>query len=201
MQSYLQYRRIRQQLEAQINPDEDKPTKEPELEQPGQEAAGERPRSSLSGTLEMSQHLVRLDMENPGEIERADFEVEIGEGDIATIHTREAMGNQVNLRVTGVPRDDGDKILVVSFEGNDDPMDPHNWPYRQKLIYTVIISLAGAAVEFGTVVDSHAFRELSIGYGHHRQVRFLIVGTETAVPSLSPIYGVTMPLTDHQGSI
>ncbi|KAL1968701.1 hypothetical protein VTN77DRAFT_1527 [Rasamsonia byssochlamydoides] len=195
MQSYLQYRGFRKQLEAQIAQEDQEKPSEPDNREDGQDqgvSPGEEGRTGRSRnigqsrTLRISPHSVRLDMEPTGDIDQVDFQTEI-EGDVSTINTREAMGNTASLMVTGIevpptqtatndiPGGD-DKIVVVSFEGEDDPMDPHNWTLPRRLVCTFIICLTGATVEFGTVIDSPHLEQIEQGVGSHREPGYLLTG-------------------------
>ncbi|KAL2219667.1 major facilitator superfamily domain-containing protein [Thermoascus aurantiacus ATCC 26904] len=195
MQSYLQYRGFRRQLETQIvQEDQEKPSKpdgrgdsQDRGVSPGEEGRTGRSRNvGRSRTLRICPHSERLDMEPTGDIDQADFQTEI-EGNVSTINTREAMGNTVSLTVRGVevpptqtatndiPGGD-DKMLVVSFEGEDDPMDPHNWTLPRRLVCTFIVCLTGAAVEFGTVIDSPHMEQAAQGVGTQLEPRYLLTG-------------------------
>lgn len=54
--------------------------------------------------------------------------------------------------------DDGDedmeKILLVTYEGDTDPMDPHNWSFACRAAYTTLLGCVSTAVLFSSTIDA-----------------------------------------------
>ncbi|CUM67337.1 uncharacterized protein PRCAT00005030001 [Priceomyces carsonii] len=48
------------------------------------------------------------------------------------------------------------EIYMVTFDGPDDPLHPHNWPFRKKLILCVIVALSALALTLGSAMYSTA---------------------------------------------
>ncbi|KAJ5911443.1 uncharacterized protein N7473_000746 [Penicillium subrubescens] len=122
-------------------------------------------------------HTARSHMDRDGDVKRVDMEPEFNV-DPYTINSRDTIGGEVDIVVTGVeraryaeqgvdgvfegveydtPRVSGDEavddtgaeedklnIIVVSYDGDIDPMDPHNWSFVRRFACTTLVSLLGA---------------------------------------------------------
>lgn len=53
---------------------------------------------------------------------------------------------------------------TVSFEGIDDPLHPHNWPMKRKLIICAVLGFNTAVVAFGSSIYSPVISEISKKY-------------------------------------
>lgn len=138
-------------------------------------------------TLE-PRHTARSHLERNGDLERADLDPDV-QADPYTINTRDSIGASVDMMVTGVERqrpanegpdnvsdgapngvpDTGDspqdkKLIMVSYEGDCDPMDPHNWPLLRRLWCTALMSLLGAVTFGSTTIDASALASLRATY-------------------------------------
>lgn len=176
MQSYFQYKRIYKQLEKQIVTKYEKPddvwTSEGrysytggEIESHPQEAASEEAarrasehghRTTMTGPAFLPRHSARQHLERDGDVERADYDPEI-QADPYTINTRETLGDRTNLMLTGVERaggEYGEKRIVVTYEGDTDPMDPHNWTFWTRVGCTVVVSLMAFTILWSSTIDS-----------------------------------------------
>ncbi|KAJ5092659.1 hypothetical protein NUU61_007529 [Penicillium alfredii] len=138
----------------------------------GEEDEGARRRKEhgnltpMSGPAFLPRHSTRQHMERDGDVERADYDPEI-QPDPQTLNTQETLGGTTNMMLTGVERPadgvaDGatddlaqkDKFIVVTYEGDYDPVDPHNWPFFLRLGYTIIVSLIALTMLWATTIDS-----------------------------------------------
>jgi hypothetical protein len=50
-----------------------------------------------------------------------------------------------------------DRLIVVTFEGDCDPIDPHNWPVPRRLACTALLSLTAATMLWATTIDAVVF--------------------------------------------
>lgn len=200
MQSYLQYRRFYQELEKQIVIKREKPDnvwtherrywykndeicsnpRDPEDGAPAERRRTHGHQTAIGGPRFEPRHTTRSHLERDGDVERADLDPEV-QADPYTINTRDAIGGDVDMMVTGVERQrptsqgsnnghrsvpDGnpdidaerdsseqEKQIMVSYEGDCDPMDPHNWPFPRRVRCTVLISLLAAVTWWSTTID------------------------------------------------
>ncbi|KAJ5172105.1 hypothetical protein N7492_004698 [Penicillium capsulatum] len=250
MQSYLQHRWIKKQLERQYVVKHDEPNDvwtherrywygEGRLHSEDRESGEDRgasrrrehgQRTRVSGPTLEPHHTARSHLERDGDVERADVDPEF-ETDPWTINTRDSLGGGADLMVTGVERDrrrrtreldgetlDGDavdgqnekkqKLIVVTFEGDTDPMDPHNWSTTRRVLVTLLVSFLGAIVLWSSTIDATAltstqklFRTsfelqtlptalflICLGFGS------LITAPLSEVVGRNPVYLVCLPL-------
>lgn len=135
--------------------------------------------TAIGGPAFEPRHTTRSHLERDRDVERADLDPEV-QVDPYTINTRDSVGATVDMMVTGVERQtaadersngasDGvahrrhrrsssvhDKVIMIGYEGDCDPVDPHNWPFHRKLLYTTIVSLLGAVALWSTTIDATA---------------------------------------------
>ena len=124
-------------------------------------------------------------MERDGDIARADLDPEFNVDPYA-INSRDTIRADVDMIIMGVKRamyashHDGratedtlyeevvdqsarerkrNVLIVVSYEGDLDLMDPHNWPVPRRLAYTTLIPLIGALALFSSSMDLPALTE------------------------------------------
>ncbi|CEJ61790.1 hypothetical protein PMG11_10308 [Penicillium brasilianum] len=50
-----------------------------------------------------------------------------------------------------------ERLVVVTFEGDCDHMDPHNWPVPRRLACTAVVSLTAATMLWATTIDAIVF--------------------------------------------
>lgn len=213
MQSYLQYRQFYRELEKQIVIKREEPdnvwTNERQYwyndngigstpRDPDDGAPAERRRTHghntvVGGPRIEPQHTTRSHLNRDGDVERADLDPEV-QADPYTINTRDSIGTDVDMMVTGLERGgpanqasnheqncvpDGDadgvaeggsskheKLIMISYEGDCDPMDPHNWPFLRKVGCTVLLSLLGAIAIWSTKIDASALPSISAQFNH-----------------------------------
>lgn len=137
-------------------------------------------RTLITGPALHPRHTTRTHLERDGDVERADYDPEF-QDDPHTINSLETLGGRVDLMLTGVERHrqgngkpngtpdwaaDGtingesvqkDRLVVVTFEGDCDLMDPHNWPVPRRLACTALLSLTAATMLWATTIDAVVF--------------------------------------------
>ncbi|KAJ5679032.1 hypothetical protein N7462_007276 [Penicillium macrosclerotiorum] len=146
----------------------------------------------IGGPTLAPRHTARLHLEPEGDAERADIHPDF-QADPYTINTRDSIGGRVDMMVTGVERarpgdeqsnatvgtasdelhdrgtdtdsiDEKDRIIVVTYEGDTDPMDPHNWSLTTRCLCTTLLSLLGAITLWSSTIDATALVRTKILY-------------------------------------
>lgn len=222
MQSYLQFRRFYKELEKQIVIKREHPENvwtherrywysngrigsNPRDAEDG--AAAERRRThghntAIGGPPFEPRHTTRSHLERDGDVERADLDPEV-QADPYTISTRDSIGADVDMMVTGVERQgpanhglnepnvadqdanaraerdssEQEKLIMVSYEGDCDPMDPHNWSFPRKVRCTVLISLLGALTWWSTTIGVSALPSARAQFKTSTELQTVPTGT------------------------
>ena len=137
-------------------------------------------RTMISGPALEPRHSVRAHLGREEDIERQDCHPEL-DVDPFTINTRDTLQTETDMMVTGVegqrPRrgtgvsatstessdygDEKEKIVIVTYEGDCDPADPHNWSFLARCATTLLISLLGAIVLWSSTIDATALTATS----------------------------------------
>lgn len=135
-------------------------------------------RTHISGPALEPHHTTRSHLERDGDVERADVDPEF-QVDPWTINTRDSFGGGPDMMVTGVERtrrrdtgefdgetldgedansefEEKDKLIVVTFEGDTDPMDPHNWSLTRRFFVTLLLSFLEAVILWSSTIDATA---------------------------------------------
>ncbi|KAG9241816.1 major facilitator superfamily domain-containing protein [Calycina marina] len=60
---------------------------------------------------------------------------------------------------------DGDELELVTWDGDDDPKDPYNWPSHRKLIMAAIISLGGLVLTMSASMMAPALPQIGRDLG------------------------------------
>lgn len=219
MQAYFQYHQFYKDLEKQIVIKREKPDNvwtherrywysderiSSDPREPEEGATSERRRTHgqqtvVGGPRFEPRHTTRSHLERDGDVERADIDPEV-QVNPYTINTRDSLGTDVDMMVTGVERarvgtqrpvDSGvsdedvahgrspeqEKVIMVSYEGDYDPMDPHNWPVLRKVWCTVLISLLGSIVAWSSTIDISALPSTTAEF--HASIELETVPTGT----------------------
>jgi hypothetical protein len=143
-------------------------------------------RTIIDGPTLYPRHDVRLHLERDGDVERADFDPElqtdphtINTRDTLGCATdmmvtgieraRPVTGGPTGVSASssagesdhGFERDNiewikKNKLIIVTFEGECDPMDPHNWTFKSRLVYSLITSGAACVVFWSSTIDATA---------------------------------------------
>ncbi|KAF9250798.1 hypothetical protein DTO006G1_9695 [Penicillium roqueforti] len=127
-------------------------------------------RTFISGPSLNPRHSVRSHIEREGDIEGSEYDPVLST-DPHTINTQETLGNTPDIMVTGVERPrpcdstgsetdieslKKNELIIVTFEGECDIMDPHNWSFKCRLFTTILTSLTGCVVFWSSTIDSTA---------------------------------------------
>ena len=102
----------------------------------------------------------------------------------ATTRTQHSTGATFGRAITGVNvRDrtthEGEKgglVFVVGYQGNDDPLNPHNWGVGIRIFSTVIIASIGFVVGVASAIDSSALPHAAAEFHVSEVVESLATG-------------------------
>ncbi|OQE30490.1 hypothetical protein PENFLA_c003G04020 [Penicillium flavigenum] len=130
-------------------------------------------RTFISGPSLQPRHTAASHLGREGDIEGAEYDPELST-DPHTINSAETLGNTPDIMVTGVERPrpgvstdlesdiesaKRNKLIVVTFEGEDDEMDPHNWTLRRRMLVTLLTALMGCVIFWSSTIDATALPE------------------------------------------
>lgn len=109
-----------------------------------------------------------------------------------TINAEETLGNTADIMVTGVerpwPADHAtdsetdvesvkrNKVIIVTFEGDCDTMDPHNWTLTRRMFTTILTSLTGFVIFWSSAIDATAYTTTKKVYGTTPVIQALPTG-------------------------
>lgn len=85
-------------------------------------------------------------------------------------------GVQVRKRQTNDGGDQNAKVFVVGFHGEDDPLNPHNWPRSVRWLATANVAMIGLIVGLASSIDSSILRDASAEFGVSEVVESLATG-------------------------
>ncbi|KAJ5585093.1 uncharacterized protein N7459_004893 [Penicillium hispanicum] len=162
----------------------DSDPRDPEGGEPEHRRREHGQRAPYSGPVLEPRHTARSHLHHQGDVERADYVPEF-QADPFTINTRDTLGDRVDIMLTGVERNrpeddrgmtdeadgthdavmtDGeskykDELIIVTYEGDTDPMDPHNWSFASRAATTTLLSLLGAVILWSSTIDISALNE------------------------------------------
>ncbi len=86
---------------------------------------------------------------------------------------------------------------VVEFDGPHDPLHPHNWPVRRKVLFTAMLTFNTWISSFGSSIFSTAIPSVSQIYGVSHEVGILGVSLYVLGFATGPL--VWAPLSELQG--
>ncbi|KAI9806486.1 MAG: hypothetical protein M1833_003673 [Piccolia ochrophora] len=97
-----------------------------------------------------------------------------------TGRTLDTLGTNLGVALTGVDvrtrsRQQG-KIFVVGFEGEKDPLNPHNWSKLIRARATILIAFIGFVVGIASSIDSAALPQAAEDFGVSEIVESLATG-------------------------
>ena len=104
---------------------------------------------------------------------------------LETAPTQESTGTALGLSLTGVnvrsrATNEGGhekgQLFVVGYQGDDDPLNPHNWSIRKRLMITIFIAFIGLIVGFASSIDSAALVQATKDFGVSQVVESLATG-------------------------
>lgn len=147
-----------------------------------------------------------LEVETARDVERADFDTL---ADLETVTSQATMSTTLGTSLTGVDvrsQTEGElamgKVFVVSYESDEDPMNPRNWPFSLRVACTIVISLVGAVVGFASSIDSAALRQGMKAFGVSDVAESLATGMHgqvkcCSIPSIYILCGVADGMIKH----
>jgi hypothetical protein len=102
--------------------------------------------------------------------------VEVDDDDpqtLRTIDTHQTTGTQLGISLTGIDvrsrtTNEGKelgKVFVVGYEGSNDPMNPHNWPFRTRVLATGNVGIIALVVGTAASIDSAVIPQASAYFG------------------------------------
>ncbi|KAL8852794.1 MAG: hypothetical protein Q9221_002303 [Calogaya cf. arnoldii] len=107
----------------------------------------------------------------------------------SNVATQGSLGTNLGTALTGInvrdrstkegrndPSVPGCKVFVVSYEGDRDSLNPHNWSYGTRIWATVNIAFIGGIVGFASSVDSAALVQASEHFGVSEVAESLATG-------------------------
>lgn len=107
--------------------------------------------------------------------------------------TRRSRGTALGLTLTGVnvrdrtSKEGGDssrQVFVVGYQGDDDPMNPHNWSKFRRGYATMLVASIGAVVGLASAIDASALTEAAAEFGVSEVAESLATGL------FFPIFGL-----------
>lgn len=72
-------------------------------------------------------------------------------------------------------------MFVVGYEGNSDPLKPHNWPFWKRVLLTANVGLIALVVGLAAAIDSAALRQASADFGGSDVAETLATGLVSAI--------------------
>ncbi|KZN92440.1 putative transporter [Penicillium chrysogenum] len=168
-------------------------------------------RTFISGPSLQPRHSAASHLGREGDIEGAEYDPDLST-DPHTINSAETLGNTPDIMVTGVERprpgfstdSESDiesvkrnKLVVVTFEGEDDEMDPHNWTLRRRMLVTLLTALMGCVIFWSSTIDTTALPKTRKVYHTSFEVQTLPTGALITAPiseviGRNPVYIPTM---------
>ncbi|CAO2648281.1 Nn.00g075480.m01.CDS01 [Neocucurbitaria sp. VM-36] len=99
--------------------------------------------------------------------------------------TARSFGTRLGVALTGIAvRDrladqhgvDAGQIFIVGFEGDNDPMKPHNWSHARRMCATVMVAAIACVVGAASSIDSPATSKAAQEFGVSEVVEILATG-------------------------
>jgi hypothetical protein len=99
--------------------------------------------------------------------------------------TSRSIGTRLGTALTGIDArerrtneggPEAGKAFVVGFEGEDDPLKPHNWSLMARIGATMLIASIGFVVGVASSIDSPATRQAAQEFGVSEVVEVLATG-------------------------
>jgi hypothetical protein len=179
MQSFLQYRRFRATLQAQLErnnvqqgPDQEVGNKEwPSPETSSSDGAHEmdlehgRALRDISEESEEKEDIPRESHESELEKEEEEEHGPIPENSLSRTTTQQSQGTALGRTLTGIEvrrrktHEGGDgNVFVVGYEGPNDPMNPKSWSRTKRFAVTFSVASIGCVVGLASSIDSSAVK-------------------------------------------
>jgi MFS family permease len=204
MQSFLQYRRFRTTIQAQIarNDGRAKEGLSREEEVGNKQWSSPSPAASRKASSELTTdpygHALRnireeseekeeVEQEPPEEADESASEKEEQEGvpedRLSRFSTQQSERTALGRTLTGIEvrrrktHEGGEgNVFVVGYEGHDDPMNPKSWSRTKRFAVTFSVASIGCVVGLASSIDSSAVREASAEFGVSEVVESMATG-------------------------
>ncbi|PSN67028.1 MFS general substrate transporter [Corynespora cassiicola Philippines] len=102
---------------------------------------------------------------------------------MSTHASRRSVGTTLGIALTGIAvrtrhsHEPGTgRVFIVGYEGDKDPMNPHNWSYARRICATALIAGIGFVVGVASSIDSSAMRPAAEEFGVSKVVESLATG-------------------------
>ncbi|EME82671.1 uncharacterized protein MYCFIDRAFT_2811, partial [Pseudocercospora fijiensis CIRAD86] len=188
MQSFLQYKRFKTTVEAQLERDRAKA----QALRTGRQPQGRRdPNHVLRNTAAEKDDNQEPAEDTPTAEEQDDdddgddYELAAHRttGALSRISTQQSAGVRLGQVLTGIEVrkrktiEGGDgQVFVVDYEGPDDPSDPHNWTMLKRIRCTSIVASIGCVVGLASAIDSSALPQAAAEFGVAEVVESMATG-------------------------
>jgi multidrug resistance protein len=204
MQSFLQYRRFRTTIQAQLarndgrtNEAEERPREEDVGDKQWHSPAASSERKSehtttdtghaLRNIREESEEKEQVEQEPPEEADESASEKEEHEGipedHLSRFSTQQSERTALGRTLTGIEvrrrktHEGGEgNVFVVGYEGPNDPMNPKSWSKTKRFAITFSVASIGCVVGLASSIDSSAVREASAEFGVSEVVESMATG-------------------------
>lgn len=202
MQSFLQYRRFRVTLEAQLARNNERAKEAPEREEDVGDKQWRSPAALSEASSEQTNkeqgHALRNireeseEKEEEEQVPSEDFHESISEKEehegtpedpLSRFSTQQSEGTALGRTITGVEvrrrktHEGGEgNVFVVGFEGPNDPMNPKTWSRTKRFATTFAVAGIGCVVGLASSIDSSAVREASAEFGVSEVVESMATG-------------------------
>jgi multidrug resistance protein len=201
MQSFLQYRRFRTTIQAQlarndgrkegISREEDVGDKQWHSPAAPSEGTSEHTTTENGHALrhisEESEEKEEVEQEPPEEADESASEKEEHEGipedHLSRFSTQQSERTALGRTLTGIEvrrrktNEGGEgNVFVVGYEGPNDPMNPKSWSRAKRFAITFSVASIGCVVGLASSIDSSAVREASAEFGVSEVVESMATG-------------------------
>jgi multidrug resistance protein len=202
MQSFLQYRRFRTTIRAQLARNGVRTQAEPSREEDVGDKELHSPAASSEGTSEHmttdhghalrniseeSEEKEAMEQEPPEEADESASEKEeqegISEDHLSRFSTQQSERTALGRTLTGIEvrrrktHEGGEgNVFVVGYEGPNDPMNPKSWTRTKRFAITFSVASIGCVVGLASSIDSSAVREASAEFGVSEVVESMATG-------------------------
>ncbi|TKA81917.1 hypothetical protein B0A49_00150 [Cryomyces minteri] len=102
---------------------------------------------------------------------------------VSSIKSNRSAGTALGMTMTGIQvrkrstREGGEgQVFVVGYEGENDPMNPHNWGITKRICATMMVASIGFVVGLASAIDASAVSEAAKEFGVSEVVESLATG-------------------------
>jgi hypothetical protein len=174
MQSILQYRRIGLAVREQVERDHEK---------------ANHPVTSLPQILEVPEQAQRHASSSSGTSSSDDGPLQLNRiGSIATVRTQHSLRTALGHALHGIHARDrtthegkGEKVFVVNWEGENDPLNPRNWSVAYRAAITLSVSFIAFVVGAASSADTAVLPQAAADFGVSDVVEAMAIGKKTSL--------------------